>query len=144
MRGVAGTAHQMGAIMEHNSEDRLSTINVPALVIHGDEDLVVPVENGRLLAAKIKNARIVVLPATGHLYVFAKEVGGGCSRALIRCGCGAVDDMQVLGHGARAQLPDRVRLPRRRRCAPVTAIAIRLLQEKSWVGRQQEDERDGL
>ena len=79
----------MGAIMEHNSEDRLSTINVPTLVIHGDEDLVVPVENGRLLAAKIKNARIVVLPATGHLYVFANvntrgAAGGDGSRALIR------------------------------------------------------------
>ena len=77
----------MGAIMEHNSEDRLSKINVPTLVIHGDEDLVVPVENGRLLAAKIKNARIVVLPATGHLY--APNTRGGwvwVGRALITCG----------------------------------------------------------
>ena len=78
----------MGAIMEHNSEDRLSKINVPTLVIHGDEDLVVPVENGRLLAAKIKNARIVVLPATGHLYALNTRGGWvwvGC--ALIMCAC---------------------------------------------------------
>ena len=77
----------MGAIMEHNSEDRLSKINVPTLVIHGDEDLVVPVENGRLLAAKIKNARIVVLPATGHLYAPNTQGGWGLGwRALITCG----------------------------------------------------------
>lgn len=41
-------------------------IDVPALVVHGDEDLIVPVENGRMLAARLPNARYVELPGRGH------------------------------------------------------------------------------
>jgi 3-oxoadipate enol-lactonase len=41
-------------------------IEAPALVIHGDEDLIVPVENGRVLAARLPNARYVELPGRGH------------------------------------------------------------------------------
>jgi 3-oxoadipate enol-lactonase len=41
-------------------------IGARALVVHGDEDLIVPVENGRLLAARLRNARYVELPGRGH------------------------------------------------------------------------------
>ena len=41
-------------------------IEAPALVIHGDEDLIVPVENGRMLAARLPNAHYVELPRHGH------------------------------------------------------------------------------
>jgi pimeloyl-ACP methyl ester carboxylesterase len=41
-------------------------IDVPALVVHGDEDLIVPVENGRMLASRLPNARYVELPGVGH------------------------------------------------------------------------------
>jgi pimeloyl-ACP methyl ester carboxylesterase len=41
-------------------------IDVPALVIHGDEDLIVPVENGRMLAERLPNARYVELGGRGH------------------------------------------------------------------------------
>jgi pimeloyl-ACP methyl ester carboxylesterase len=41
-------------------------IDVPALVIHGDRDLVVPVSNGRLLAERMPRAELVVLPGKGH------------------------------------------------------------------------------
>jgi pimeloyl-ACP methyl ester carboxylesterase len=41
-------------------------IEAAALVIHGDEDLIVPVENGRMLAARLSNARYVELPGRGH------------------------------------------------------------------------------
>ena len=36
-------------------------IEVPALVVHGDADLIVPVENGRNLAARLPNAEYVEL-----------------------------------------------------------------------------------
>jgi 3-oxoadipate enol-lactonase len=42
-------------------------IGVPALVLHGDADRIVPVENGRVLAARLPNARLVELPERGHL-----------------------------------------------------------------------------
>jgi pimeloyl-ACP methyl ester carboxylesterase len=41
-------------------------IDAPALVLHGDEDLIVPVENGRMLASRLSNARYVELPGRGH------------------------------------------------------------------------------
>ena len=41
-------------------------IGVPALVVHGVEDLIVPVENGRMLAARLPHARLVELPGRGH------------------------------------------------------------------------------
>ena len=42
-------------------------IDVPALVLHGDADRVVPVENGRSLARRLPHARLVVLAGRGHL-----------------------------------------------------------------------------
>ena len=41
-------------------------IDAPALVIHGDADVIVPVENGRALARRLPNARYVELPGRGH------------------------------------------------------------------------------
>jgi pimeloyl-ACP methyl ester carboxylesterase len=41
-------------------------IAVPALVLHGDADLIVPVENGRILASRLPNAGYVELPGRGH------------------------------------------------------------------------------
>jgi pimeloyl-ACP methyl ester carboxylesterase len=41
-------------------------IDAPALVVHGDADLIVPVENGRALASRLPNARYVELPGRGH------------------------------------------------------------------------------
>jgi pimeloyl-ACP methyl ester carboxylesterase len=39
---------------------------VPALVLHGDADEIVPVENGRMLAARLPGAELVELPGRGH------------------------------------------------------------------------------
>jgi 3-oxoadipate enol-lactonase len=41
-------------------------IQAPTLVVHGDEDLIVPVANGRMLASRLSNARYVELPGVGH------------------------------------------------------------------------------
>jgi 3-oxoadipate enol-lactonase len=41
-------------------------IGARALVVHGGEDLIVPVENGRLLAARLPNVKYVELPGRGH------------------------------------------------------------------------------
>jgi pimeloyl-ACP methyl ester carboxylesterase len=41
-------------------------IDCPVLVIHSDEDPILPVENGRAIAAGIPGARIEVLPGVGH------------------------------------------------------------------------------
>jgi pimeloyl-ACP methyl ester carboxylesterase len=41
-------------------------IDVPALVVHGTADGIVPVENGRMLAARLPHAEYVELEARGH------------------------------------------------------------------------------
>ena len=41
-------------------------ISVPTLVVHGDEDLIVPVENGRMLAARLPDVEYVELAGHGH------------------------------------------------------------------------------
>ena len=44
----------------------VESIEAPALVVHGDADRILPVENGRRLAARLPNARYVELPGAGH------------------------------------------------------------------------------
>jgi pimeloyl-ACP methyl ester carboxylesterase len=46
--------------------DRLSTITVPTLVMHGTEDPMFPIGHGQALAAEIPNAQFIPLPQTGH------------------------------------------------------------------------------
>jgi 3-oxoadipate enol-lactonase len=41
-------------------------VDVPALVVHGTEDGIVPVENGRMLAARLPHAEYVELEGRGH------------------------------------------------------------------------------
>jgi 3-oxoadipate enol-lactonase len=41
-------------------------VGVRALVVHGDEDLIVPAENGRMLAARLPDVTYVELPSRGH------------------------------------------------------------------------------
>ena len=59
---------QMWAGALHDCFDRLDRITAPTLVVHGREDRMIPVENGRLLAERIPDARLVELEGTGHLY----------------------------------------------------------------------------
>lgn len=45
----------------------VSAIRVPATVIHGEQDRVVPHHNGKLLAQRLPGARLVSLKEAGHL-----------------------------------------------------------------------------
>ena len=58
---------QLSACREHDVADRLGEIRAPTLVIHGDADPLVRIENGRLLAERIPGARLVVYEGVGHI-----------------------------------------------------------------------------
>ena len=60
---------QLQACMGHNASDRLSQIHAPTLVVHGELDPLVPVENGKYLAGHIPGARLVLYPDTGHIAI---------------------------------------------------------------------------
>ncbi len=52
---------------EQNVGVDLSRISVPTLVIHGEDDAIVPLALGRAVAAAIANSELVVLADTGHV-----------------------------------------------------------------------------
>lgn len=62
-----GFARQLRAIVAAPSRiERLRSLQVPALVVHGDADILVPVDNGRRVAAAIPGARLLEIPGMGH------------------------------------------------------------------------------
>lgn len=62
-----GFLKQFGAILLWSSYRRLPRIRVPTLVVHGDQDRLIPPENGRVVARRIPGARFVLLPNAGHI-----------------------------------------------------------------------------
>jgi pimeloyl-ACP methyl ester carboxylesterase len=62
------TYAQMAAIAGHDTRSRLRELaGLPTLVLHGEDDTLVPPDRGRELAAAIPGARLVLLPACGHM-----------------------------------------------------------------------------
>jgi len=59
---------QINAILGFNTYRRLKKIEVPTLVIHGKRDLLVPTENGEILAEKIPGAQLLLLDNAAHFY----------------------------------------------------------------------------
>ncbi len=57
---------QAAAIGERDTYERLPEIKVPTLVIAGDADRLIPVENSRLLASRIPKTELVILKNMGH------------------------------------------------------------------------------
>ena len=63
----AGFMRQLAGIMAADGRlQRLRLLRIPTLVIHGDADILVPVENGRNVAAAIEGARLVEIEGMGH------------------------------------------------------------------------------
>lgn len=48
-------------------EDRYRTLDLPTLILWGEKDAWIPVEQGERLAALIPNARLMRIPEAGHL-----------------------------------------------------------------------------
>jgi len=63
----AGTARQLVAILAAKSRlERLAKVSAPTLVVHGIDDPLVPVENGRRVAAAVPGARLLEFEGMGH------------------------------------------------------------------------------
>jgi pimeloyl-ACP methyl ester carboxylesterase len=62
-----GTARQLVAILAASGRvERLGRLKVPTLVIHGTDDVLVPVDNGRKVAAAVPGARLLEFEGMGH------------------------------------------------------------------------------
>ncbi|WHY87811.1 alpha/beta hydrolase [Neobacillus novalis] len=60
---------QLQACLAHDTYNEIEQIKASTLVIHGDEDKLVPYENGVNLADKIPNAEFMTIQGAGHIYV---------------------------------------------------------------------------
>ena len=62
-----GVARQLVAILGAGSRlERLKLVRVPTLVVHGTDDVLVPIENGRRVAAAVPGARFLEVQGMGH------------------------------------------------------------------------------
>ena len=50
-----------------DSTPLLAQVSVPSLVITGEEDEMIPVDESRQMAAAIPGAKLVIIPGAGHL-----------------------------------------------------------------------------
>ena len=64
----AYVAQLTGTMAWRGSLDRLPGLAIPALLIHGDLDRLVPIENSRRMAAVLPSARLEVLAGASHIF----------------------------------------------------------------------------
>lgn len=59
---------QLQGILAWESYSRLLAIGVPTLVIHGENDRLVPAGNGKIIADRIPGAKLVLIPHASHIF----------------------------------------------------------------------------
>jgi 3-oxoadipate enol-lactonase len=64
---------QLRAVAGYDTYDRLPDIAAPTLVLHGTDDPLVPVANGRILAERIPDAKLVLFEGARHGYYLEKQ-----------------------------------------------------------------------
>lgn len=70
---ILARTHRPASMFNHSRVEtretwtaRFREIRQPVLVIHGEEDPVLPLENGRAIADNVSSAELLVLPGVGH------------------------------------------------------------------------------
>jgi 3-oxoadipate enol-lactonase len=63
-----GANYHLLASVYHDTVSRLGRIQAPTLVMHGGRDAMAPIANARLLAERIPDAELCVVPDAGHAY----------------------------------------------------------------------------
>lgn len=61
-----GYLGQLRAVSGYESRSRIGSISIPTLVVHGENDRLVPPTNGEDLARLIPSARLVIIPGASH------------------------------------------------------------------------------
>ena len=77
-------AVQLGMAERPDSNATLATIKAPALVLHGDEDTLVPLAEAEQMHRQIAGSRMQVIPRVGHLSVLEDPAAAaGILRAFL-------------------------------------------------------------
>jgi pimeloyl-ACP methyl ester carboxylesterase len=64
----AVVVEQMKAIAAHDTSARLGDIQAPTLIVHGSQDMMLPVQNAHLIAELMPSARLEIIDGVGHLF----------------------------------------------------------------------------
>jgi 3-oxoadipate enol-lactonase len=59
---------QLQACAAHDTSTRLGELTTPTLVVHGTEDQLLPVDNGRQIASLIPGSKLEILDGVGHMF----------------------------------------------------------------------------
>jgi poly(3-hydroxyalkanoate) depolymerase len=100
---LRGYFFQMFAIWGWSSLPWLRTIDRPALVVAADDDPIVPLANARMIARRLPQSRLHVVPNGGHLFLIthADEVAPVVERFLNGDGAAAQASREPSGNGTR-------------------------------------------
>jgi pimeloyl-ACP methyl ester carboxylesterase len=60
------------ASVYHDTGSRLHCIQAPTLVMHGEQDAMAPISNARLLAERIPDAELCIVPGSGHAFMLER------------------------------------------------------------------------
>jgi pimeloyl-ACP methyl ester carboxylesterase len=67
---VRGMVYQGWAAATHDTTARAQRISAPTLIIHGEQDPLVPVANARILASVIPGSEFRLVRGAGHIFLF--------------------------------------------------------------------------
>lgn len=65
-------ARQVAAALSHFTEDRLSRITAPTLIVAGDDDILTPMRFARTLHDRIPGAKLAVIRGGGHALILTR------------------------------------------------------------------------
>ena len=65
-----GQMRQIQAGTDFDIYERLPEIKAPTLVIHGEADRSLPIENGRILASRVPGAELAIMEKMGHGFMW--------------------------------------------------------------------------
>jgi pimeloyl-ACP methyl ester carboxylesterase len=65
--GMPGFLLAMDALLSYDFRDRLGEIGCPTLIIHGEDDMLVPVADAWEFRRLIPRSRLLILQDTGHV-----------------------------------------------------------------------------
>lgn len=77
-----GFLNQFFGILMWSAYRRLPAIRIPTLVVHGDQDRLVPASNGRAVARRIPGAEFTLIPNAGH--ILTTDQPEICANTLLR------------------------------------------------------------
>jgi len=63
----AATMARFSGDFERMSEEEIAALDMPALILWGDEDRLIPVSAGKWLDQRLPNSQMVIYPGIGHL-----------------------------------------------------------------------------